>query len=110
MSVDPHDVPWSSQAFDVPGAPRGPLGWAATLVAILGFLLGLGVAITAVVYYFKFPHKPDAVPVKDLWLLVGFEIVVVSAGLAWVFHSLAGKRVVHRTSPSPALPQGGGST
>jgi hypothetical protein len=62
-----------------------------------GVLGGGLIALAAVAYYTRYIDRPDAIEVRDLWLLVGFEVAILSAGVSRVLEVLTTDRRAYST-------------
>jgi hypothetical protein len=59
-------------------APRKPFLRDADVLGLGGLLLGLFIAAGAVAFYLAFPGRPDVQEMRDLGVLVGFEVAALS--------------------------------
>ena len=62
-----------------------------------GMFGGGAIALIAVAYYARYIDRPDAAEVRDLWLLVGFEVAVLAAGISRVLDVLTTDRFRYST-------------
>lgn len=62
-----------------------------------GMLGGGLIALAAIAYYARYIDRPDAIEVRDLWLLVGFEVAILAAGVSRVLDVLTTDRMPYTT-------------
>ncbi len=93
----------------MPGVSRieGPAGdrYLALLALALGLMgaaVSLAIAGAAVYTYLTQGGRPDASEVRDLWLLVAFEIAITTAGVAVVLLRVS-RRAPTQTTTGYAL-------
>ncbi len=70
----------------------------ALALGLMGAAVSLAIAGAAIYTYLTQAGRPDASEVRDLWLLVAFEVAIMTVGAAVVLQRLSR----HSNTPSPA--------
>jgi nitric oxide reductase large subunit len=75
-----------------------------SILRLAGPLIGMLVGIVAYAYFHKHQVRPDAVDMRNLWLLIAAEIGVVTLTLSYLFARIAGPHQENdsATHPLPA--------
>jgi hypothetical protein len=81
---------------------RAALLAVSSILRLAGPLIGLLVGIAAFAYFHKHQVRPDAVDIRNLWLLIGAEIAVVTLTLSYLLKRIAGTEEDTGTRSLPA--------